>query len=187
MFVLSCKITEMGDARTSEEVTMDLMNRPQSEHEAHRVKASRDELVERMARGIREDGTVEPLEGLHLNRSSSPTELGHGVSYPALCVIAQGSKEILLGDNRYRYDPAHYLITTAALPITSRITEAEEERPYLGLVLRLDPTLVGSVMIETGHPAPRGHTAVRAIDVSPLDAGLLDAVVRLVRLPDAPA
>jgi AraC-like DNA-binding protein len=165
---------------------MDLMNRPQSEHEAHRVQASRDELVERMARGMREDGTVEPLEGLRLRRASSPMELGHGVSYPALCVIAQGSKEILLGDDRYRYDPAHYLITTAALPITSRITEASEERPYLGLVLRLDPNLVGSVMVEAGHPAPRGHAAVRAIDVSSLDAGLLDAVVRLVRLLDSP-
>src|SRR4051794_5291621 len=145
----------MGDARTSEEVTLDCMNHPQSEHEAHRVQVSRDELVERMARAIREDGTVESLEGLRLRRASSPTEqLGHGVSYPALCVIAQGSKEILLGDNRYRYDPAHYLITTAALPITIRITEAEEERPYLGLVLRLDPNLVGSVMVEAGLPAP---------------------------------
>src|SRR5829696_3639954 len=177
MFVLSYKI-EREDARTSEEAAMDLMNHPQSEHEANRVQASRDELVERIAQAIREDGTVEPLEGLHLNRSSSPTELGHGVSYPAFCVIAQGSKEILLGDSRYRYDPAHYLITTAALPVAVRITEASEERPYLGLVLRLDPTLVGSVMVEAGHPTPRGHTAVQAIDVSPLDAGLLDAVVR---------
>src|SRR5215207_8731633 len=162
---------------------MDLMNRQPSEGEA---QASRDELAERIARAIREDGTVEPLEGLRLRRESLPTELGHGVSYPALCVIAQGSKEILLGDNRYRYDPAHYLITTAALPITSRIMEASEERPYLGLVLRLDPTLVGSVMVEAGHPAPRGHAAVKAIDVSPLDAGFLDAVVRLVRLLDSP-
>src|SRR5215213_9452720 len=166
MFVLSCKITEMGDVGTSEEVTMDLMNRPKSEHEANRVQASRDELVERIAQAIREDGTVEPLEGLHLNRSSLPTELGHGVSYPAFCVIAQGSKEILLGDSRYRYDPAHYLITTAALPVAVRIIEASKERPYLGLVLRLDPTLVGSVMVEAGHPAPGDHTAVRAIDVS---------------------
>ena len=141
---------------------MDLMNPPQSEREANKAQANRDELGERIARAIREDGAVELLEGLQLRRTSTPTELGHGVSYPALCVIAQGSKEILLGDNRYRYDPAHYLITTAALPITSRITEASEERPYLGLVLRLDPTLVGSVMVEAGHPAPRGHAAVKA-------------------------
>src|SRR5919205_3588570 len=165
---------------------MDLMTRPQSEREAHRMQASREELIELIARAVREDGTVEPLEGVQLRRASSTTELGHSVSFPALCVVAQGSKEILLGENRYRYDPAHYLITTAALPITSRITEASKEKPYLGLVLRLDPTLVGSVMVEAGHPAPRDHAAVRAIDVSPLDAGLLEAVVRLVRLLGSP-
>jgi AraC-like DNA-binding protein len=108
------------------------------------------------------------------------------VSDPALCVIAQGSKEIMLGDHRYRYDPAHYLIATAELPIASQITEASKEHPYLGLVLTLDPTFVGSVMVEAGHPAPRSHSAMKAIDVSPLDAGLLDAVVRLVRLLDSP-
>ena len=158
-----------------------------SEAGARRGRAGREELVERVGRAIREDGAVEPLEGLDLYRASSPTELGHGVSSAAFCVTAQGSKEVLLGDGRYRYDPEHYLITTAALPIASRIAEASEERPYLGVVLRLDPALVGSVMVEASHPAPPERAAVRAIDVSPLDAGLLDAVVRLVRLLDSPA
>jgi AraC-like DNA-binding protein len=166
---------------------MDLMGRPASGSEEPRAQAGVDELVERVARAVREDGTIETLEGLFLARSSSPTELGHGVSTPAFCVIAQGSKEILLGDELYRYDANHYLITTAALPVAGRVTEASEERPYLGVVLGLDPTLVGSVLVEAGHPAPRDHAAVRAIDVSPLDAGLLDAVVRLVRLQDSPA
>ena len=111
---------------------MDLMGRPASGSEEPRAQAGGDELVERVARAVREDGTVETLEGLYLARSSSPTELGHGVSTPAFCVIAQGSKEILLGDELYRYDPNHYLITTAALPVAGRVTEASEERPYLG-------------------------------------------------------
>ena len=101
-------------------------------------------------------------------------------------MIAQGSKEILLGDRRYRYDPAHYLITTAELPIATRITEASPERPYLSVVLTLEPTLVGSVILEAGQLVPRRPTPVLAVDVSPLDAGLLDAVVRLVRLVETP-
>ena len=137
---------------------MDLMGRPRSEREAHGAQASRKELVERVARAVREDGFVETPGGLRLRRASSPTELGHGVSFPALCVVAQGSKETLLGDEVYRYDPAQYLITAAALPIASRVTGASEVRPYLGLVLRLDPALVGSVMVEAGHPAPAGTT-----------------------------
>ena len=165
---------------------MDSMSRTHSEREALMMQASREELIERIARAVLEDGTVEPLEGLQLRRASSTTEVGHSISFPALCVVAQGSKEILLGEDRYRYDPAHYLITTAELPIASRITEASRERPYLRFLLELDPTLVGSVMVEAGHPVAQSHAAVKAIDVSPVDAGLLDAVVRYVRLLDSP-
>jgi AraC-like DNA-binding protein len=166
---------------------MDLMNHPQSEREVHMAQASREELVERVARAVREDGAVEAPGGLRLLRQSSPTPKDHGVSSPAFCVIAQGSKEVLLGDDCYRYDADRYLITAAALPTATRVTGASEERPYLGVVLGLDPALVGSVMVEAGHPAPKEHAAVRAFDVSALDAGLLDAVVRLVRLLDSTA
>ena len=153
----------------------------------HRVRAGLDELRERIARTVPKDGTVEPVDGVQLRRASSTTEPVHGVSFPAVCVVAQGSKEIWLGNACYRYDRAHYLISTAELPITSRITEASSERPYLRLLLKLDPALVGSVIVEAGHLAPRRRSDVTAIDVSPVDADLLDAAVRLVRLLDSPA
>lgn len=165
---------------------MGLTNCWQLEREVHRAQANRDELVERLARAVHHNGTVEPLAGMELRRASAPTDLGHGMSYLSFCMIAQGSKEIVLGDNRYRYDPAQYLIATATLPIATRVAEASPERPYLGLVLKLKPSLVGSVLVEAGHMPPRTHAAVTAIDVSPLDIGLLDAVVRLVRLLDSP-
>jgi len=166
---------------------MDLMNHPRSEHEVRRAQASHEELAERVARAVGEDGAVEAPGGLRLLRQSSPTPKDHGVSSPAFCMIAQGSKEVLLGDDCYRYDADHYLITAASLPTATRVTGASEERPYLGVVLGLDPALVGSVMVEAGQPAPREHAAVRAFDVSPLYTGLLDAVVRLVGLLDSPA
>lgn len=157
-----------------------------AERERRRQEDNHAELVECVARAIESDGTVEPLPGLMLRRASEPTPLGHGTSYPSLCVIAQGSKEILLGENRYLYNSTHYLIAAASLPIATRITEASPERPYLGLVLRLDPALVGSVLVEAGHMAPRRAAAGTALDVSALDAGLLDTMVRLARLFDAP-
>ena len=166
---------------------MGSMNRPQTEREGRMAQAGRQELVERVTQAVSEDGDVEAPGGLRLLRRSSPTPKDHGVSSPAFCVIAQGSKEVLLGDDSYRYDANRYLITAAALPTATRVTEASEERPYLGVVLGLDPALVGSVMVETGYPAPGDRAAVRAFDVSPLDAGLLDAVLRLLRLLDSPA
>src|SRR5258707_3480960 len=143
-----------------------------------------------MARPVREEGTARPLQGLHLYRRSSPLELLHGVSEPSVAVIAQGSKEVLLGENRYRYGPSTYWLGTVELPTIRRVLEASKERPYLSLRLELAPTLVGSVMLEAGHSSHSslpGRADVRGIDVSLLDANLLDAVVRLVRLLDSPA
>lgn len=165
---------------------MAVTSEDRSMRDIQRAEASRQELADRIARAVRDDGSTEPLEGVRLRREPAPTELGHGSSYPALCVVAQGGKETRLGENVYHYDPASFLVTTTALPIASRITEATEGEPYLGIVVRLDPALVGSVMVETGLPSPRPRAEVTAFGVSALDADLLDAVVRLVRLLDTP-
>jgi hypothetical protein len=98
------------------------------EYPTHRADTYREELAERIARAVPEDGRVERLKGLHLQRSSTPIGPLHGVSEPSFCVIAQGSKELLLGDSRYRYDPAHYLLATVELPVVGRVIEASVER-----------------------------------------------------------
>ena len=169
---------------------MNVMIHKPAEREAQLMQANREELVERIGRAMRADGTTQPFPGLHLYRRSSPLQLLHGVSEPSVAVIAQGSKEVLLGENRYRYGPSQYLLATVELPTIRRVLEASKERPYLSLRLELAPTLVGSVMLEAGHSSHSwlpGRADVRGIDVSLLDANLLDAFVRLVRLLDSPA
>ncbi len=103
---------------------MDVMILQQAEREAQRVQANREELVERIARAVPEDGTIQPLKGLYLYRYSLPLELGYGMAEPSVCVIAQGSKEVLLGESRYRYDPSQYLLATVELPTSRRILQA---------------------------------------------------------------
>ncbi len=166
---------------------MDAMNHQQAEREAQLLQAYREELVERLVRAISFDGTVQVLQGLHLSRCCVPLKPVHSVLEPSVCVIAQGSKEVLLGESRYRYDPSQYLLATVELPRVSQVLEASEEQPYLSLRLELTPALVSSVMVEAGLSLLRNHADARAISVSPLDANLLDAFVRLVRLLDTPA
>lgn len=165
---------------------MDLMKSHQSEREAQRAQANREELVERMARACPEDGPTQPLDGILFYRSSSPTELNPSLSDPAFAVIAQGSKELYLGEERFQYDPYHYCLGTLELPVSSHVIEASRERPYLSLRLSLDPVLIGAIMTELGHAEKPKRADVKAMDVSALDAGMLDAVVRLVRLIDTP-
>jgi AraC-like DNA-binding protein len=150
-----------------------------------RDAASREEMIARIRGSFQADGAVEPIPGFHLSRASHPTERLHGVSKLSLCVIAQGSKEVCLGDATYRYDADNYLLSTVELPVTGRIVVATEARPYLSLWIDLDPTLVGSVMAEADLGAPPASDA-KAMGVSHVDAGLRDSIIRVLRLFDSP-
>ncbi len=162
------------------------MNPKEAKREAQRAQSNREELVERIARALPEDGTLDVSTSFRLARSSRPTEPIHSLYQPAFCVVAQGCKQALLGEEVFRYDPGHYLIYTVDLPLTFQVEEASPERPYLGFRLNLDSSLVASVMMESGLEPKKGNASLKAMDVSPLEANLLDAVVRLVRLLDAP-
>lgn len=157
------------------------------EREAYLAGVNSAELVERIARAVPTDGSAEPLPGIHLHRVSAPKGPMHGVLNPAFCVIAQGSKEVFLGDTRFQYDPDHYLLVTVGLPITSQVIEASLERPYLSLRLDLDLSQLGSVVVAAEQDVPPSRGDARAMAVSTLDGSLLDAVVRLVRLTDSPS
>lgn len=150
------------------------------------MEFAQEELVERMARIAPVDGVIEPIPGLYLTRCSEPSDLIHGVYKPSICVIAQGKKEVILNEECYSYDPAHYLINTVELPVMAQVVEASRTHPYLGIRLVLDPALVSSVLVEAAQPTLPGAFSVRAINASPLSPDLLDAVVRLVRLVDTP-
>src|SRR5436305_3674167 len=141
----------MSDRETREEVPMNVMIHQQAEREAELMQAEREELVVRIGRAMREDGTVQLLQGLHLSRFSLPLKPVHSVLEPSVCVIAQGSKEVLLGESRYRYDPSQYLLATVELPGVSQLLESPKERPYFSLRLELATSFGNSAMVEACH------------------------------------
>src|SRR5687768_18449596 len=126
--------------------------------DAKDARPHHSELVKRIAEAVPDDGVVEPLKGMYLRRASRTGELLHGVSEPSFCVIAQGRKEVLLGETVLRYDPAHYLLATVELPIISHVVEASAERPYLSIRIGLDAALVSSVLVEAGYVAVRNRS-----------------------------
>ena len=175
---------------------VDIMNNKEREHEIEKERETqrelynRAELRERMAWAISEDGVAQPLPGLHLTRFSTTKDTIYGATEPSFCVIAQGSKEVCLGEKCYQYDPYNYLWPLCKCPWWAEFWK--RSGALFGLRLSLDPTLVGSIMLETGGLSPgsqgdRGSQGdAKAITVSALDATLLDVVVRLVRLLDSP-
>src|SRR5699024_8724343 len=63
------------------------------------------------------------IPSLSFTRLSKITEPTHGIYDTSLCIIAQGAKKVLLGQNDYQYSPAHYLVASVDLPVTAQVTE----------------------------------------------------------------
>ena len=161
---------------------MDAIGRKREERDALRLQLDREELVELIQQAVTKDGEVEVFEGVYLARLSALRDKVYSVLEPSLCVIAQGSKEVFMGDKRFQYDPFNYLLTTMELPRISQVIDASKGKPYLSFRLVLDPKLVGSVMIDAGYNAQKKNVNAEATRVSPVNVELLDALVRLLKL-----
>jgi AraC-like DNA-binding protein len=129
---------------------------------------------------------VTAIPALKLYRFSHPTEPAHAMQEAAVYVVVQGRKQVTLGDTTYVYDPSRYLAASVELPVASHVLEASPEAPYLCITLAVDPRELAALIVESGRPAPSDEHDGLALYVSPLRASLLDALLRLVRLLDAP-
>jgi len=135
-----------------------------------------------IARHCRRPLTPTAIPRLTLSRSDAPTALAPAIVEPLLCVLASGSKRLILGRDDYRYDPDNYLIASADIPVRGQVVVA----PCLALTLTIDPAVVADVLLALPSP-PAVHATPLALAVSPLDADLTGALERLLRLLDRSA
>ncbi len=124
------------------------------------------------------------VSSLHLIRSSKTTLPVNTVYEPAIVIVAQGMKVVMLGGDSFTYGPSSHFVVSVDLPVTSRLIQASPEAPYFCMRLGLDPALVLEVM--KGAEAEDGREAKRGAFVDRTSPELLDAAVRLVRLLDTP-
>lgn len=122
---------------------------------------------------------------LHLIRSSTPTEPIHVLHQPAVCWVAQGRKQTMLGDEVVAYGPGQFLVVSAELPLTGQILEASPAQPYLCLRLDLDPVILDSIVEQANLSRAPGDRPERGVAVCPVPMSMQDAVERLAALLDA--
>ena len=145
------------------------------------------EIAAIIARNALSDGFhATAIERVTLVRSSTVTMPMPSVYRPQLCLVAQGHKEVMLGDRVFRYAPGRYGVVTYDLPAIGHVVGATPDKPYLCMYLDFDPLMLGDLALRVppppGVPSPSiGKT------VSDAGADLLDAALRLLRLLDNPA
>ncbi|WP_275784716.1 AraC family transcriptional regulator [Pararhizobium gei] len=124
--------------------------------------------------------------GLTLHRRSRRGTKICGSYKPGFALIVQGAKQVMLGDEIYRYGPGDYLLTSIDLPVATQIVEASPEMPYLSMTVQIDTAGIAGLMAVTdGQNAPL-PAALRGMAVSALTPELEDAALRLLRLVSRP-
>lgn len=126
------------------------------------------------------------VKGLRCIRLSAPNMKLPAVYEPSICVIAQGSKQVLLDEEIYRYAPPEFLAVSVDLPLLGQVVEASAERPYLCLQIEIDPRQIGELIAQSSETHWTREDTSRGLFVGRLDGAAQDAVLRLTRLLDTP-
>lgn len=146
------------------------------------------ELAARVARhtGGRGNG-IHPtaIAQLKFTRDDASTTVC-SVYEPALAIIVQGKKKILLGEETYYYGANQYLVVSVELPTRGFIVESTPDQPYLGFFLKLSPLELCDMVAQVQPRTDAKDSSYRGLFVSDIDLPLMDCALRLTQLLDTP-
>lgn len=170
-----------------------------NENETGRIAAAKDPEaadktdVTRLIRLIKayapHDGRFEiGIPGVTVyRRSESCSECAHGILQPALCIVTQGAKRVIIGSESYDYDAEHMIVFSVDLPVAAQVTKASRLEPFLCVCIALDPSQIAQLVLKVfPQGAPRAQES-RAICLDQTNPVLFNAAVRLVELASQPA
>lgn len=147
----------------------------------------RKEMAEIIERHTKQDGPYSTdIPSLSFARFTDKAGPYYGVYKPSLCIIVQGEKQVFLSRESFIYGPSDYLIASVDLPVTGQVIEASTDAPYLAVTLQFSPSDILEVLREFQLDTDKKERSKRGMYVSKIDASLMDAVTRLIRLLETP-
>ena len=134
------------------------------------------------------DGTVElRIPGVHVARvSRTNQEPMHYVQRSSLCIVAQGAKIVMIGDDTYGYEAGQMAAYSIDVPMAGQVTRASSSEPFLLLMVDLDAEKIAELALKVfphGLPQPRD---TRSLYVGDAGAHVIDAATRLLELMAQP-
>jgi len=151
------------------------------------MEKQRAELAGIIARNTGEDGSyATAIQSLFVSRHSHSHDFASVLAQPALCIMAQGRKEVRLAYEEFNYDPLNYLVVSVSMPLSGRLADVSPLEPVLALRLDIDPAEISTLIADAGPLGVPNRPVGRGLYVERLDTPMLDAVLRLTRLLDTP-
>jgi|SRR5579871_359232 len=119
------------------------------------------------------------VEGVGVARHSHSLPRTSVVYEPVIVFVGQGCKRSYLGDQVYVYDPSTYFVLSVPLPAECD-WEASPEKPVLVLGVRVDPAILGEVVLAMDEPLAPLRRMPRAVSTHPMSDQLSSVVIRLL-------
>jgi len=135
--------------------------------------------------GKSSENCADMLPNLHIFQRTGISEFEAFVYDPVICLILRGSKETHIGSQSVSLTRGDALLVSHDLPVTSKITEASPDAPYLALILTLDLGLIRSLYEKVGEAVSEASDA-RSLTVSTAEKEWMDPLGRYLRLMDDP-
>lgn len=110
----------------------------------------------------------------------------YGFHNPSIGFVVQGSKNVILGDNRFTYNSSYYFVVSVDLPIVIEALEASPNTPNLSCTIEFAPSMILELISASELKSVSNKKAKRGFYATEFDITMLDAAVRLVRLLDKP-
>jgi AraC-like DNA-binding protein len=120
--------------------------------------------------------------------SRAPTAPMPFIYEPMLYFALQGSKRIITGERTLESGAGDFVLGSLDLPVMGQVLLASRESPYVAVAVKLDPAVIAALLLDL--PAGREPAAAaddgEALMIGRATREMRDALVRLVRLLDAP-
>lgn len=133
-------------------------------------------------------GSQTAIDGVHV--ASADNDTPHtSPSGTMFALIVQGAKVLGIGAQRYEYGAGQYLVSSVDLPVTGNYVHASANAPALGFGLNLRSSTISSLLLESNSKSSsrsRGEPPSATLGVANADSELLDAVIRMLTLLEAP-
>lgn len=91
------------------------------------------------------------VSGLEIYKLSTPFPKIRTVYPCSICFIIQGKKSVYIGKERTDYGEGQFLISSVTMPAESELREASVEKPYLGIMVKVDPSIISKLLLEVGE------------------------------------
>lgn len=126
------------------------------------------------------------IPDLEIIRSDCLTQELWTLHKPAVCIVLQGKKRVILGQQIFDYDQSKYLSVSFELPLTGQVIEASKQKPYLCIKLNIDSSALAELVMTTTDGKKVGNTVLPGLQIEQATHEILDPIMRLTSLLNQP-